>query len=88
MTSEIILMPCQDGFENSFLLLSGDVWIKFSIQPDGPDGTVLMSSNKCNEVTLKKFKQIHKNENELTKKIYLSMIEVIKKVLEMCTLCN
>ena len=81
MTSEIILMPCQDGFENSFLLLSSDVWIKFSIQPDG---TVLMSSNKSNEVTLKEFKQIHKNENELTKKIYVSMIEVIKKVLDLC----
>ena len=83
MTSEIILMPCQDGFENSFLLLCSDVWIKFSIQPDG---SFLMSSNKSNEVTLKKFKQIHKNENEVTKKIYLSMIEVIKKVLDLCQL--
>ena len=76
MTTEIILMPSQDE-DNSFLLLCNEIWLKIT-------ENFLITSNKCNGVTLKKFKQVHKNDDETTKKIYLSMLALFKSVLEKC----
>lgn len=80
MTTEIILMPSQDE-DNSFLLMCGEIWLKISVQDEK---NFLITSNKCNEVNLKKFKQLHKNDNETTKKIYLSMLSLFRSVLEKC----
>lgn len=80
MTTEIILMPSQDE-DNSFLLLCNEIWLKILIQDTK---NFLITSNKCHEVNLKKFKQVHKNDDEITKKIYLSMLGLFKSVLEKC----